>query len=236
MPDDRRPLGHELPFYYAEKAPCPYLPGQIERKLFVQLTGLQPSNDVINACLVAGGFRRSLDILYRPACEACHACRPVRVNAPAFCPSRSQKRVIKRNKDLYATLEPISQAGGLYPLFRVYMEKRHAQSEMAIMDEGMFQDMLHPGLVTSYALILRHKGTGEVKGCMLVDDVGEGMSAVYSFFDPTQPARSLGHYLIISLIEAVRQNGKKWAYLGYAIEGVPNMSYKLAYKPREIIP
>jgi arginine-tRNA-protein transferase len=236
MPDDRRPLGHELPFYFAEKAPCPYLPGRVERKLFARLTDLQPSNDVINARLIASGFRRSLDILYRPACEACNACRPVRVNAGAFRPSRSQKRVIRRNRDIQASLEAVGEAEGLLSLFHSYIDVRHAQSEMANMDEAMFRDMIRVGPVTSYALLVRHRKSGVVLGCMLVDDVGDGLSAVYSFFAPEQPERSLGHLLILSLIDIAQQKGKTWVYLGYAIDGVTNMSYKLAYKPYEIIP
>lgn len=228
--------GEKQPFYLSGEDTCPYWMDRPEQKLFTKLSGESDSDNAINAFLTAAGFRRSLDILYRPYCPNCRACVPVRLNQEKFVPSRSQKRLIKRNADLIVeAVSPPRASPSLYDLFRGYIAARHGDSDMAAMDWLEFQTLIEGGAIDKFMLIVRTSSPRQVLGCMIVDDVGVGLSAVYSFFDPTQTRRSLGTFMILSLIEEARRRGKTWVYLGYYIEGLQKMAYKAAFKPLERI-
>ncbi len=211
--------------------PCPYLPDQTERKLFTRINvECCDSNAEINAILCRAGFRRSQNIIYRPACNACEACVPVRIPVITFVMSRSLRRIAAHNKDLALSCEPVEATPELYDLFRRYQQARHAGSDMASMDETDFAAMLKDGEADTSLYCLRD-GENNLKGCMIADHMDDGLSAVYSFFTPTEPRRSLGSALILSLIDLARQNHKPFVYLGYWIASSRKMAYKTRFKP-----
>lgn len=220
-------------FYRSGPLPCPYLPDRIERKLFTRLAG--PWNSEVNTTLTRAGFRRSHDILYRPVCPECVACVPVRVVVEEFRPDRTMRKLIRVNDDLYLTPAAAEATPEQFGLFLDYQCVRHADSDMARMGPADFAAMVQDGQANTSIMELRRNGTDDLIGAMLVDRVGDGYSAVYSFFNPHQEERSLGTHLILSLIELCRKEKLAYLYLGYWIEGSRKMSYKTRFRPLEAL-
>jgi leucyl-tRNA---protein transferase len=224
-----------LKFYLSGPLPCPYLPTQVERKLFARLSiDDQKSNAEINGALCRAGFRRSQDILYRPACDACNACIPVRIPVRDFVPSRSLRRILAHNRDLHLECAPLEASNELFGMFCAYQESRHSDSDMAHMNESSFLAMLKEGQADTNLYCLR-SGEGALKGCVIADRVDDGLSAVYSFFTPFNPRRGLGTALILSLISHARECGLSFVYLGYWIKEAHNMAYKSRFKPLQFL-
>lgn len=224
-------LVEELSFYLTSPSPCPYLPQQAERKLFTRLKNNDPKiNADINGSLCRIGFRRSQNIVYRPMCLNCEACMPVRIPVGLFKLSRSQRRVAAKNKDLTLSRLDAQTSPELFDLFARYEKSRHKDSDMALMTEGEFSNMICDASAGTQLFCLRDVH-GLLKGCMIADPVGDGFSAVYSFFDPGEPRRSLGTALVLSLIDAAEKEGLPFVYLGYWIKESPKMAYKGRFKP-----
>ncbi|MDP9127914.1 MAG: arginyltransferase [Pseudomonadota bacterium] len=227
-------LSRLLQFYLSGPLPCPYLPGKVERKLFTRLTGDEAADIEINATLTRAGFRRSHDILYRPACNECNACVPVRIPVEGFKLSRSLRRIAAANSDL--TLE-VSRAGvtdEIFDLFMAYQLARHPDSDMARMSRQDFTHMLHEGESATHIYKLRD-GAGTLMGGIITDHVRDGLSAVYSFFKPLEPRRSLGVQLILTLIDEARRQQWPYVYLGYWIAASRKMAYKTRFKPLQAL-
>lgn len=228
-------LGHTQPFYLSGPSPCPYLPGQIERKLFTRLTHADAATNAdVNAALCRAGFRRSHDIAYRPACNACNACVPVRVPVRVFVPSRTQRRLAARNGDMTVTRHAPIPTDELFSLFAAYQQKRHQDSDMAQMTANDFKAMLTEGRADTSLYLLRDQKT-RLKGCLIADFVGDGFSAIYSFFDPNEAKRSLGSFLILSLIDAAKRENLPFVYLGYWIDRSRKMAYKANFRPLQTL-
>jgi leucyl-tRNA---protein transferase len=227
IPPLQRPL---VQFFRSGPLPCPYLAGQVERKLFTRLSG--PLAGQVNSDLCRAGFRRSHDVVYRPVCEGCAACIPVRVPVARFRPGRTMRRVARANADLRVGLEAPAATAELFTLFQDYQANRHAESDMARMSFGDFTDMLEEGAQASRLLCLRD-ADGRLWGCMLIDMLSDGCSAVYSFFDTGSTRPSLGTQLVLALIEWVRAAGRAHVYLGYYIAGSRKMAYKVRFQPIE---
>jgi arginyl-tRNA--protein-N-Asp/Glu arginylyltransferase len=215
-------------FYRSMPSPCPYIPGQIERKLFTRLDGNGAAE--LNATLTKAGFRRSHDIVYRPVCPACQACVPVRIPAAAFLPSRTQKRILKRNADLTLVERPAIASEEQYQLFSTYQRGRHAEGDMARMSFLDFRAMIQDGSADSRVLELRD-GRDHLIGAMLVDTLADGLSAVYSFFDPAAKRRSLGTFIVLAAIEMLKMRKHPFLYLGYWIAKSRKMAYKAGFQP-----
>lgn len=223
-------------FFVTSPAPCPYLPGKTERKVFTELKG--PHADQLNEALGRIGFRRSQTVAYRPSCLDCHACVSVRVVAREFAPSASQKRTLKRNSDLiriecrpWATSEQ-------FDLLRSYLASRHPEGGMSAMEEMDFADMVEHTSVSTMVIEYREPTeTGEpgrLVGACLTDRQGDGLSMIYSFYDPGHAERSgLGNYIILDHIRLARELGLPFVYLGYWVEGSGRMNYKIRYRPME---
>ena len=224
-------------FYVTAPAPCPYLPGRQERKVFTELGG--PDSDELNDALGRIGFRRSQTVAYRPSCSGCNACVSVRVAANEFAPSKSQSRTLKRNGDIVATACRPWSTEEQYELLQAYLRQRHPGGGMSTMDEMDYADMVEQSPVTSYLIEYREPpeadGTpGRLIGACLTDRQGDGLSMIYSFYDPQHPARSgLGNYIILDHIRRASQAGLDYVYLGYWIEGSARMQYKVRYRPLE---
>lgn len=227
-------------FYLTAAAPCPYLEGQLERKVFTHMVGQEAIE--LNDVLAQGGFRRSQNIAYRPACDACKACISVRVEVDDFYPSTSQKRVTKRNSDIVAVEHSGEPTSEQYTLFRDYLDVRHrdgGMSDMTVLDYAMMVEDSHVNTkiieyrrrTPDYALT--GKADGELIGVALSDVLADGYSMVYSFFAPQEDHRSFGTYMILEHIKRARQRGLPFVYLGYWIEGSAKMNYKTKFKPQQ---
>ena len=215
-------------FYRSMPSPCPYIPGQIERKLFTRLDGNGAPE--LNATLTKAGFRRSHDIVYRPVCPACQACVPVRIHAASFVPNRTQKRILKRNADLKLVERPAIASDEQYQLFALYQRGRHADGDMARMSFLDFRAMIQDGSADSRVLEIRDS-YDHLIGAMLVDTLSDGLSAVYSFFDPAAKRRSLGTFIVLAAVEMLKMRKHPFLYLGYWIAKSRKMAYKAGFRP-----
>ncbi len=225
-------------FFVTSPSPCPYLPGRSERKVFTELKGSHA--DALNDALGRIGFRRSQTVAYRPSCVDCSACISVRVVAHEFRPSATQKRIIKRNQDLVTTVcQPWSTAEQ-FELLQRYLGARHPGGGMASMDEVDFADMVEHTPVTSYVIEYREPSDGvapgRLVGACLTDRQGDGLSMIYSFYDPEHETRTgLGNYIILDHILRAADDGLPYVYLGYWVEGSERMQYKVRYRPLETL-
>ena len=216
-------------------APCPYLPGQTERKVFANL----PFSDGIhvNDELTQAGFRRSQNIAYRPACEACDACVSVRVPVGEFAFSRSQRRVLKRNADLSRDLVEAEATTEQFELLRRYLAARHAGGGMNGMGWADYVAMVEDTAVRTHLIEYRTPspdgGPGDLVGVCLTDLLSDGLSMVYSFFDPALEDRSPGRFAILDHIRQAQTVGLPFLYLGYWVRGSQKMDYKASFRPME---
>jgi arginyl-tRNA--protein-N-Asp/Glu arginylyltransferase len=223
-------------FFVTNPAPCPYLPGKTERKVFTELTGRHSSE--LNEALGRIGFRRSQSVAYRPSCIDCTACVSVRVLAGEFQPSRAHRRLIRRHADLEVSACRPWTTEEQYQLLRRYLATRHPGGGMAEMDEHDFADMVEQTPVRTYVVEYREPSVdgrpGKLVGACLSDQQSDGLSMIYSFFDPDGGARSgLGTYIILDHIVRAARAGLPYVYLGYWIEGSDRMAYKATFKPLE---
>jgi arginyl-tRNA--protein-N-Asp/Glu arginylyltransferase len=219
-------------FYYSAPAPCPYVDGRIERRIFADLCG--PNAAFSYELLSEAGFRRSLGFAYRPACPGCNACVPVRIPVAEFRDERCWRRVRSANAGLRNVEAPARATAEQYALFCRYQQARHGDGEMARMSMADYQTMVEVGAMDSMVLELRNEAGKLVAAC-LADRMLKGMSAVYSFFDPAQSNRSLGSCLILRLIDIARERGLDHVYLGYWIENSRKMAYKSRFRPLEAL-
>ncbi len=217
-------------FHVLRENPCPYLPGRMERKLITRIEA--PDATGFYSVLSQSGFRRSHVFAYRPACNGCSACVPVRVRAAQFRPSRTQRRLMTLNADLTCVERPAVASPEQYDLFRSYIRDRHGDGEMADMGFTDYRSMVEDTHLDSCLLEYRTPDRRLVAVC-LNDWLEDGASAVYSFFDPELAKRSLGTWTILTLIEAARRRGLPHVYLGYWIRQAPKMSYKERVRPLE---
>jgi leucyl-tRNA---protein transferase len=224
-------------FFVTSPAPCPYLEGKSERKVFTELKG--PHADALNDALSRIGFRRSQTVAYRPSCLDCSACVSVRVITQEFAPSSTQKRNLKRNGDLVASVCRPWSTAEQYELLQRYLGVRHPGGGMTAMDEVDFADMVEHTPVTSYLIEYREPSgdgvtPGRLVGACLTDRQADGLSMIYSFYDAEHADRSgLGNYVILDHINRAAEMGLPYVYLGYWVQGSPRMQYKVRYRPLE---
>jgi arginyl-tRNA--protein-N-Asp/Glu arginylyltransferase len=224
----------KLPKYFYRTAPqaCPYLGGRMERNIFAELDG----QDVAGTydLLARHGFRRSHKIVYRPDCPGCKACVPVRVVSSEFSPSRNMRRIARANDDLTAEIGPPHASIEQFRLFQRYVRTRHAEGEMAEMSYADYRGMIEETSVDTRLAQFRDP-RGELVAVCLIDALGDGLSAVYSFFDVDRTDRSLGTYVILWLVRRSRIEGLPYTYLGYWIAASRKMAYKARFQPLEAL-
>lgn len=225
-------LRHPQFFYTTAPLPCPYLPDRTEQKIIADLA--VPQADILHSRLSQAGFRRSHTLAYAPMCENCAACIPIRLPVNRFTPDRTQKRTIRRNADLRATLLPPIATAEQYALFARYQATRHTNGEMASMTANEYRTMVEDTPVHTMLAEFRTPDHTLLATC-LIDQLTDGLSAVYSFYDTTTAQRSLGSFLILALIEKTRALGLPYLYLGYWVRGSAKMTYKSRYRPAEIL-
>jgi arginine-tRNA-protein transferase len=212
------------------------LPGRTERKVFTELKG--PHADELNDALGRIGFRRSQTVAYRPSCSDCQACVSVRVVAGEFRASASQKKNLKQNSDLVTSVCRPWSTAEQFDLLQRYLGQRHPGGGMSTMDEVDFADMVEHTPVDSWVVEYREPtidGTpGRLVGACLTDRQGDGLSMIYSFYEPEHDGRTgLGNYIILDHIRRAREEALPYVYLGYWVEGSPRMQYKVRYRPIE---
>jgi arginine-tRNA-protein transferase len=235
-----RPIREAPQFYLTAPSPCPYLPGREERKVFTHLVGAKARE--LNDLLTHGGFRRSQTIAYRPACETCRACVSVRVIVDEFVASRGDRKTMRHNDDLIGASVPNKPTSEQYSLFRRYLDVRHPEggmAEMTVLDYAMMVEDSHVDTnVVEYRRRgpdsgITGKGEGDIVAIGLTDRMADGLSMVYSFYDPAETRRSLGTFMILDHIERCRKLGLPYLYLGYWVQGSPKMDYKARFLPQE---
>lgn len=217
-------------FYLTSPSPCPYLPDRMERKVFTFLSG--PNAPQYNAMLTKRGFRRSQNIVYLPACDSCSACKPVRVVADKFVRKSSWKRNLKRNGDVSRTICAPKATSEQFSVLRGYLDERHADGGMADMTVLDYTSMVEQTAVDTMMIEYRD-GDGTLIACALSDRLPDGLSMVYSFFEPEAADRSLGTYMILDHIALAQELGLDYVYLGYWITGSDKMDYKARFEPLE---
>lgn len=234
-------MRHSLPiapqFYVTAPQPCPYLAGRLERKLFTALQG--DYSETLNDTLSKQGFRRSQNVLYRPSCAECNACLSARIRVSDFEISRSQKRTLRRNRDLLRGANSPWATEDQFALFRRYLDSRHADGGMADMDIFEFAAMVEETPIRSRIIEYTEPSTvgygrGPLAAVCLTDVLDDGLSMVYSFYDPDMARRSLGTHVILDHIEIAREAKLPYVYLGYWVPGSPKMGYKAGFSGLEI--
>ena len=232
-------MRHTLPiapqFYVTAPQPCPYLDNRMERKLFTALQG--EFAEQLNNALSKQGFRRSQNVLYRPSCAECSACLSARIRVSDFEPSRSQKRTMKRNRTLIREATSPWATEEQYALFRAYLDSSHADGGMADMDIFEFAAMIEETPIRSRVVEYARRGRSgrkELAAVCLTDVLDDGLSMVYSFYDPDIPAASLGTHVILDHVQIAKDAGLPYVYLGYWVPGSSKMGYKAKFSSLEI--
>ncbi len=227
----------QLRFFLTAPSPCPYLPERFERKVFAHL----PLSDgaTVNDSLTQVGFRRSQNIAYRPACEACTSCVSARLPVSDYVFSRSERKAIARNEDLERHLVEAEATMEQFDLLRRYLTARHANGGMAEMTWPDYVAMVEDTAVRTHIIEYRTRsqdgGPGDLVACVLVDLMSDGLSLVYSFYDPTQSRRSLGSFIILDHVIQAGLTRLPYVYLGYWVRGSDKMAYKVRFSPIELL-
>jgi arginine-tRNA-protein transferase len=219
-----------IPFFITAPIPCPYLDGKTERRMVTDLatTDAIPLHDKLSRV----GFRRSHNLVYTPVCHECSACLAVRNVVEEFEPSNSQRRILRLNQNLVVNENPAKATNERFELFSLYQDKRHTGGDMASMDYYDFQALIEETPVVTSHIDFHNEDGVLLAGC-LVDIMEDGLSAVYSYFDPTYKKNSLGSYIILWLIQRTKQLSLPYLYLGYWVKGSQKMAYKDKFQPLE---
>jgi arginine-tRNA-protein transferase len=219
-------------FYTTAPLPCPYVGGRTERKVVTEITG--PEAERLHDRLSRAGFRRSHNIAYAPVCPGCSACIPIRVPVAGFQPDRTLRRILKANTELFGFDAQPRATAEQFQLFQRYQQARHHDGDMATMSFYDYRAMVEDTPIETFIAEFRDPDDRLVGAC-LTDRLGDGLSAVYSFFAPELERRSLGTYTILWLIERARQVGLPYVYLGYWVPESRKMAYKARFRPSEIL-
>ena len=227
----------QLRFFLTAPSPCPYLSGRDERKVFAHLPLSEGAT--VNDSLTQVGFRRSQNIAYRPACEACDACVSARIPVRDYGFSRSERRVVERNADLSRNLVESEATLEQFELLKRYLSARHAEGGMADMTwldyVAMVEDTTVRTHILEYRIQSEDRGPGDLAACVLVDVLSDGLSLVYSFYDPKLARRSLGSFVILDHVQQAQRLNLPYVYLGYWVSGSAKMAYKARFEPLEVL-
>ena len=219
-----------LKFYATQAHPCSYLPTEQATTLFLDPS--QPMDAQVYAELSEVGFRRSGDHLYRPHCQNCSACVPARLPAADFTPNRQQRRIHSRNADLQVQAARPTFSEEYYDLYARYIEQRHADGDMYPPNREQFSTFLVRDL--PFSRFYEFRLNGRLLAVAVTDVLPNGLSAVYTFYDPDEEHRSLGRYAILWQIAETARLGLHALYLGYWIKNCRKMNYKTQYRPTEL--
>lgn len=222
-------LDRGLVFYRSSAHACSYLPGRSAATLFADPATLKTS--ALYGQLIRQGFRRSGEEIYRPHCPGCQACIPVRISVESFRPNRAQRRTWVRNQDLQIRTVTPAYRPEHFELYRRYISARHGGGGMDHDDRAAFLGFLTAPFVET--VFYEFRLAGALLAVAVVDHLEDALSAVYTFYDPNRPQRSLGRHAILYAIETARSLGLCWLYLGYWIRDCRKMHYKDEFQPLE---
>ncbi|MGR3913607.1 MAG: arginyltransferase [Gammaproteobacteria bacterium] len=218
---------HHIKLYRSQPHRCPYLGGKTASALLLD-PARRVTAELFDALLKAG-FRRSGGSIYRPHCNDCQACVSVRVAAREYRPNRAQRRAAARNHDVRCGMKPAAFAQEHFELYCRYQAWRHRGDLMDHSDAAQYREsMLHSQVET---VLIEQRINGRLAAVSVCDLPADGMSAVYTFYEPALRARSLGTYAIMKQLEYVREMGLEWLYLGHWIDGCAKMEYKANFRP-----
>jgi len=226
---EEAPLPAEMRAGITDEDECPYLPSRRWRNLVLD-TRARLTDD-LHGCLLDQGFRRMGHYMYRPVCEGCAECRPLRVDVRRFHPTRSQRRAWRRNRDLRLVVGPPHYDEEKRDLLERYLARRHTGPMVA--EEQPMRDFMFDSPGETLCLELR--AAGRLVGCGLLDITPEIGSSLYFFFDPDETRRSLGIYSMLVEIELTKERRRRWYHPGFYVAGCSAMSYKAAFRPCEIL-
>jgi len=223
-------LAPPLTFFHTLPMPCPYLSDRLERRLVCDLSTRRGRH--AHDTLARAGFRRTQHLAYRPACNGCNGCVPVRLRTADFEWTRGHRRNLRANADLVGETVPNEATREQFELFARYQTGRHGDGEMALMDYPDYAAMVERSPIDT-ALVEYRDGGGVLWAAVLIDHQDDGLSAVYSFFEPGAAKRALGRFMILDLVRRSIDRGLPYVYLGYWIEGSRKMAYKTGFRPTE---
>lgn len=230
MTRDVSPDLEKLRLYLTEPHPCSYLPDRQATTAFVD-PRVNMDAELYNR-LSDLGFRRSGRYVYTPRCASCKACIPIRIDAEDFQPSRVQRKCLRRNRDVAVELVDRVDIEEHYPLYERYIGARHSEGDMYPPSRAQYQDFIgRPWHSTSF---MEFRERGRLLGCAVTDWLRNGLSAIYTYFDPDEGRRSLGTFAILKQLETVLVRGKRYVYLGFWIRDSAKMNYKIRFRPAEL--
>lgn len=222
----------DIQYYITPPHRCSYLDDRSARMVFIDPQ--QPIDSMTLSELSRQGFRRSGDFIYRPECHHCRQCLSARIPVQLFKPNSSQKRALKNNRDLRMESRPTRQATMVhYRLYERYINERHYDGDMYPPNREQFDKFLVESCTSSF--FLEFWQADQLLCVAACDELDDGLSAVYTFFDPDLTARSLGTFAILMQVEWARQRDLPHVYLGYWVPESPKMRYKSQFSPLEIL-
>ena len=208
---------------------CAYLENREEQRLAADISETPELHDQ----LAESGFRRVENWVYRPVCNECNSCLPIRIDSQKFVLSKNLRRILLKNSQLQMSLDDKNADEESFELFKTYLKSRHKDGQMATMSQSDFHSMIHNSPIETFMLKYRDQNH-TLKACLLMDEQRDGLSAVYSFFDPNLEQQSLGTFLILNAIDMTKKMSKKWLYLGYLVKNSQKMAYKARFKPHQL--
>ncbi|MCL4158438.1 UNVERIFIED_CONTAM: hypothetical protein GTU68_064796 [Idotea baltica] len=220
-----------ISLYLTEEHQCSYLPEEIAQTAFVD-----PSliiSEPIYSSLNQQGFRRSGSYFYRPQCQQCNRCTPLRVKVSDFKPSRSQKRCLKANQSLSVSVKQEVDIWSYYNLYSSYIEHRHRDGDMHPPVPDQYESFL--GESSNFVRYAEFHDQDRLVMVAVMDQLADALSAIYTFFDPKYESLGLGNYAVLWQLQHAKTRGIPYLYLGYWIEDCGKMNYKSKYKPNQML-
>ena len=208
---------------------CAYLENKEEQRLAADISEVPQLHDQ----LAESGFRRVENWVYRPVCNECNSCVPIRIDAENFILSKNMRRIILKNTQFKMSLNDKNADEESFELFKTYLKSRHNDGQMATMSFSDFHSMIHNSPIETFMLKYRDQNN-ILRACLLMDKQRDGLSAVYSFFEPNLERQSLGTFLVLQAIDLTEKSSKKWLYLGYLVKNSKKMAYKARFKPHQL--
>lgn len=219
----------EIKLFNTPAHECPYLDGEVATTQFINPEEMLDIG--LYTYLSRNGFRRSGEHIYRPRCDDCMACKAIRVLVNDFHPTRSQKRCSRRGRRFSYVVTPFEHTTEHYALYENYIAERHADGDMYPATEQLYERFLYSEWARTQFLEIYDEG--KLIACAVFDQLFDGLSSVYCYFDTSYDRYSLGKLAILKQIEHAQSIGLPYLYLGYQIDNCQKMNYKTQYQPTE---